>query len=76
MSIESLKIKNQSYYYWNDKICIDDFDIKYLKINKRESRAGIDIYYIGHVLCKLKYSMNSVVPFYLNVKSLLGSVEK
>ena len=41
MSIESLKIKNQSYYYWND------FDIKYLKINKRESRVGIDIYYIG-----------------------------
>ena len=35
MSIESLKIKNQSYYYWNDMIYIDDFDIKYLKINKR-----------------------------------------
>ena len=33
MSIESLKIKNQSYYYWNDTIYIDDFDIKYLKIN-------------------------------------------
>ena len=47
MSIESLKIKNQSYYYWNDTIHIDDFDIKYLKINKRESQAGIDIYYIG-----------------------------
>ena len=24
MSIESLKIKNQSYYYWNDTIYIDD----------------------------------------------------
>ena len=47
MSIESLKTKNQSYYYWNDTIYIDDFDIKYLKINKRESRAGRDIYYIG-----------------------------
>ena len=48
MSIESLKIKNQSYYYWkNDIVYIDDFDIKYLKINKRESRVGIDIYYIG-----------------------------
>ena len=31
MSIESLKIKNQCYYYWNDTIHIDDFDIKYLK---------------------------------------------
>ena len=54
MSIESLKIKNQSYYYWYDTIYIDDFDIKYLKINKRESRAGIDIYYIGYVLHKLE----------------------
>ena len=51
MSIESLKIKNQSYYYyWNDIVYIDDFDIKYLKINKRESQVGIDIYYIGYVI--------------------------
>ena len=76
MSIESLKIKNQSYYYWSDTIYIDDFDIKYLKIDKRESRAGIDIYYIGYVLYKLEYIVNSVVPLYLNVKSLSGSVEK
>ena len=76
MSIESLKIQNQSYYYWSDTIYIDDFDIKYLKINKRESRDGIDIYYVGYVLYKLEYIMNSVLPLYLNVKSLLGSVEK
>ena len=76
MSIELLKIKNQSYYYWNDIVYIDDFDINYLKINKRESRVGIDIYYIGYVLYKLDYITNSTVPLYLNVKSLLGSVEK
>ena len=76
MSIESLKIKNQSYYYWNDMVYIDDFDIRYLKINKRESRVGIDIDYIGYVLYKLQYITNSVVPLYLNVKSLLESIEK
>ena len=76
MSIESLKIKNQSYYYWNDIVYIHDFDIKYLKINKKESRVGIDIYYIGYVLYKLEYITNSIVPLYLNVKSLLGSVER
>ena len=76
MSIESLKIKNQSYYYWNDIVYIDDFDIKYYKINNRESRVGVDIYYIGYVLYKLEYIANSVVTLYLNVKSLLGSVEK
>ena len=46
MSIGSLKIKSQSYYYWNDIVYIDDFDIKYLKINKRESRVRINIYRI------------------------------
>ena len=76
MNIKSLKIKNQSYYYWNDIIFIDDFDIKYFKITKRESRVGIDIYYIGYVLYKLEYTTNSVRPLYLGVKSLLGSAEK
>ena len=47
MVIKSLKIKNQSYYYWNVIIFINDFDIKFFKIAKRESPIGVDIYYIG-----------------------------
>ena len=76
MVIKSLKIKKQSYYYWNDIIFINDFDIKFLKIAKRESRIGVDIYYIGYVVNKLEYDTNSVKPFYLSVKSLLGSAKK
>ena len=76
MVIKSLKIKNQSYYYWNDIIFINDFDIKFLKIAKRESRIGVDIYYIGYVVNKLEYDTYSVRPLYLSVKRLLGSVEK
>ena len=76
MVIKSLKIKKQSYYYWNDIIFIDNFDIKYFKITKRESRIGIDIYYIGYVVNKLEYDMNNVKLLYLSVTSLLGSVEK
>ena len=76
MVIKSLKIKNQSYYYWNDIIFIDDFNIKFFKIAKRESRVGTDIYYKGYVVNKLEYDMNSVKPLYLSVTSLLGSVEK
>ena len=76
MVIKSLKIKNQSYYYWYDIIFIDDFHIKFVKIAKRESRAGIDIYYIGYVVNKREYDINSMKPLYLSVKSLLGSVEK
>ena len=76
MVIKSLKIKNQSYYYWNDIIFIDDFNIKFFKIVKRESRIGVNIYYIGYVVNKLEYDTNSVKSLYLIVKSLLGSVEK
>ena len=76
MVIKSLKIKNQSYYFWNDIIFIDDFDIKFVEIVKRESRIGVDIYYIGYVVNKLEYDINSANPFYLTVKSLLGRVEK
>ena len=76
MVIKSLRIKNKSYYYWYDTIFIDDFNIKFFKITKRGSRAGIDIYYIGYVVNKLEYHINSVKPLYLNVESLLGSVEK
>ena len=71
MVIESLKIKIQSYYYWNDIIFINDFDVKFFKIAKRESRIGFDIYYIGYVVNKLEYDINSVKPLYLSVKSLL-----
>ena len=46
MVIKSLKIENQSYYYWDDIIFIDDFDTKFFKIAKKESRIGVDIYYI------------------------------
>ena len=74
MVIKSLEIKNQSYYYWCDTIFIDDFNIKFFEIAKRESRAGIDIYYIGYVVNKLEYGIKK--PLYLSVKSLLGSVEK
>ena len=76
MVIKSLKIKKQSFYYWNDIIFINDFDIEFLKIAKRESRIGVDIYYIGFVVNKLEYDINSVKHLYLSVKSLLGSVEK
>ena len=76
MFIKSLGIKNQSYYYWYDIIFIDDFNIKFFKIAKIESRTGIDIYYIGYVVNKLEYDINNVKPLYLNVESFLGSVEK
>ena len=48
MSIKSLKIKNKYYYYWNNIIYLDDFDTGLVKIFKRESKIGVNIYYIGY----------------------------
>ena len=76
MVIKSLKIKNKSYYFWNDIVFLDDFDIKFVKIVKREFRIGVDIYYIGYVVNKSEYHVNSINPLYLTIKNLLGHVEK
>ena len=47
-----------------------------LKINRRESRVGIDIYYIGYITKKPEYDINSVNPLYLGIRYLIGHVEK
>ena len=48
MEIEQLKIKNQDNYNWDDIIYINDFDKDLLEIIKRESKIGINIYYIKY----------------------------
>ena len=47
MDIESLQIKNK-YDYDCDDIIIYGFDIGLVKIIKRESNIGVNIYYIGY----------------------------
>ena len=42
---------------------------------RRESRIGVDIYYIGYVL-EPEDDINSISPLYLVVKRLLGRIEK
>ena len=41
MSVKSLKIKNESMFYPNDMIQLNNFDGQLLKINKRENREII-----------------------------------
>ena len=76
MVIESLKIKNTSYYFWNDIVYLDGFDVDLIKIVKLESRVGVDIYYIGYVVNKPQYDINSVNPLYLIIRNLIGCIEK
>ena len=43
MSVKSLKIKNESLFYSNDVIQLNNFDSQLLKINKRENRENNNI---------------------------------
>ena len=54
-------------------VYLDDFDIKLVKVARRESRIVVDTYYIGYVL-KFEYDINSINPLNLIVKSLLGRI--
>ena len=56
-------------------VYLDDFDVKLVKLVRRESRIGVDIYYIGYMLEPDDY-VNSISPLYLVVKYLFGRVEK
>ena len=75
MVVESLKKKSKSNYFWDDMVYLDDFDVKLVKAVRRESRIGVDIYYIGYVL-EPKDDINSINPLYLIVRHLFGRIEK
>ena len=76
MVVKLLEMKNRTYYFWDDTILITDFDPKLLKLDKKESPTGIAIYYIGYITKKAIYSINSVNPLYLVVRSLKRYVEE
>ena len=75
MVVESLKIKSKSNYFWDDMVYLDDSDVKLVKVVRRESRIGVDIYYIGYVL-EPDDDINSINPLHLIVRYLFGRVEK
>ena len=72
MDIESLQIKNKYYYDWDDIIYGFDFDIDLVKIFKRESKIGFNIYYIR---CKPDCD-DTITPLYLFINGLFGFIEQ
>ena len=74
MDIKSLKIKTKTNYNWDDIVYINDFDINTLEIIKRESKIGVNIYYIGYVLELNDY--NTINPLYFVINRLIGYIEK
>ena len=75
MDIKSLKIKTKTNYNCDDMVYIYDFDVKLVKIIKRESRIGVNIYYIGYVL-EPENDNNNISPLYFVVNRLFGHIEK
>ena len=76
MNVKSLEIKNISYYYYDNIVHADEFDKNLIKVNKRESRIGADIYYLGYIVNTSQYNINSVNPLYLILKHVTCTVEK
>ena len=74
MTLKSMKVKNESVYYWDDMIYLEDFDEGFVRVVKRESRIDADIYYVSY---EVKRSENRRASnLYLIVKDLLGKVEE
>ena len=50
-NIKQVNIKNCTYYFFNGKISIKDFDLSLLKISKK-SYKNIGIYHIRYITIK------------------------
>ena len=70
MVIKSLKIETESSYNWDDVVYVSDVNVKLIKIIKRKSKIGVDIFYIRYKLD------NNIKPFYLVINQLYGHIEK
>ena len=75
MLVKSLEIKNESIFYSNNMIQLNNFDSRLLKINKRENREN-NIYYISYKINKPEHDINSINNLYFVVNYLYGTIEK
>ena len=72
--IKEIKIKSQTYYFFDDMVDIKNFHLNLLKIDKK-SYEDIDIYYIDYITIK-KFgdceNIHSVNLLYLIIHSATG----
>ena len=77
-TIKQINIKNQTYYFYNGIIDLENFKSDLLKID-RKSYKNIGIYNIGYITikkigdCK---NINSVNPLYLRITHASGYIEE
>ena len=73
MDIKSLEIKNKTNYDCDDICYINDSDVNSLKITKKESKIGANIYYTR---CALDLDNDTIIPLYFIINSLIGYIEE
>ena len=73
MGINSLEIKDKTNYDLDNICYIDDFDINSLKITKKESRIGANIYYTR---CALNLDDDTIIPLHFLIDRLIGFIEE
>ena len=49
--VKQINIKNRTYYFYNIQTNLKDFDVRLLKVDKKDYKE-IDIYYIGYATVK------------------------
>ena len=73
MSINSLEIKDKTNYDLNNICYIDDSDVNSLKITKKESRIGANIYYTR---CAFNLDDDTIIPLHFLINRLIGFIEE
>ena len=71
MTTKQIDIKNRTYYFYNDLINIENFDLSMLKPDEK-TVLNHDVYYIGYITKKPQWSVNSVNPLYLMINKIKG----
>ena len=54
--IKQINIKNRTYYFYNDVINLDKFDVSKIKVDRKKIN-DIDIYHLGYEYKKKNYRM-------------------
>ena len=76
--IKKINIKNITYYFYNDIINLDEFDVSKIKLD-RKNFNDTDIYYLGYEYKKKITEcneINSVNPLYLRILDMKGQFKK
>ena len=73
MGIRSLKIKDKTNYDLDNINYIDDFDVNSLRITKKESRIGDNIYYAR---CAYNSDDDTIIPLHFLIVRLIGFIEE